>query len=154
LLTRKGKYQKSQKNLAWPKDGCPSIKTFNASESLNGFLEALRPDLLVFPFAQQEFDRSWRQCEMLWRFSIRASQYKRTISAVLDEAVRAYERGFYIRNDYYNGINFAFLLNVRAKNTADSEEAIADSFQARRVRKEVVKICEDWLAALKRYAVL
>jgi hypothetical protein len=32
------------------------MKTFTASESLSGFLEALRPDLLVFPFARQEFD--------------------------------------------------------------------------------------------------
>ncbi len=65
----------------------------------------------------------------------------------LDEAVRAYERGFYIRNDYYNGINFAFLLNVRAANTGDPGEAIADFVQARRVRKEVVEICGQWLAA-------
>lgn len=65
----------------------------------------------------------------------------------LDEAVRAYERGFYIRNDYYNGINFAFLLNVRAANTDDPAEAIADFIQARRVRKEVIAICERWLAA-------
>ena len=26
----------------------------------------------------------------------------------------AYARGYFIRNDYHNGINFAFLLNVRA----------------------------------------
>jgi hypothetical protein len=58
----------------------------------------------------------------------------------LDEAVRAYERGFYIRNDYYNGINFAFLLNVRAAHTKDPAEAIADFIQARRVRKEVIAI--------------
>jgi hypothetical protein len=32
----------------------------------------------------------------------------------LKEAVRAYERGFYLRNDYYNGINLAFLDNVSA----------------------------------------
>lgn len=63
----------------------------------------------------------------------------------LDEAVRAYERGFYLRNDYYNGINFAFLLNVRAANTGDVAEAIADFVQARRVRKEVIEICERWL---------
>jgi tetratricopeptide (TPR) repeat protein len=63
----------------------------------------------------------------------------------LDEAVRAYERGFYLRNDYYNGINFAFLLNVRAANTGDVAEAIADFVQARRVRKEVIEICKRWL---------
>ena len=66
-----------------PGFGYPSIEIFAASESLNGFLEALRPDLLVFPFAQQEFDRSWRRRESLWHFSIRALRYKRTRSAVL-----------------------------------------------------------------------
>jgi tetratricopeptide (TPR) repeat protein len=63
----------------------------------------------------------------------------------LDEAVRGYERGFYLRNDYYNGINFAFMLNVRAANTADRAEAVADFVSARRVREEVVSICEEWL---------
>jgi hypothetical protein len=63
----------------------------------------------------------------------------------LDVAVRAYERGFYLRNDYYNGINFAFLLNVRASNSAEPAEAISDFVQARRVRQEVLSICEQWL---------
>jgi len=63
----------------------------------------------------------------------------------LDEAIRGYERGFYLRNDYYNGINFAYLLNVRAAEGADPAEAIADFVQARRVRKEVLAICEQWL---------
>lgn len=65
----------------------------------------------------------------------------------LDEAVRGYERGFYLRNDYYNGINLAYLLNVRAANATDPAEAIADFVQARRVRKEVLSICEQWLAS-------
>ncbi len=63
----------------------------------------------------------------------------------LDEAIRAYERGFYLRNDYYNGINYAFLLNVRAAQAADPAEAIADFIQARRVREEVLVIGNDWL---------
>jgi hypothetical protein len=63
----------------------------------------------------------------------------------LDEAVRSYERGFYLRNDHYNGINFAFLLNARAAETADRAQAVADYVQARRVRNEVLSICEEWL---------
>lgn len=65
--------------------------------------------------------------------------------AHLDEAVRAYERGFFIRNDYYNGINYAYLLNVRASKTTDRAEAIADFIGAMRARKEVIQICLDWL---------
>jgi len=69
--------------------------------------------------------------------------------AYLDEAVRSYERGFYLRNDYYNGINLAFLLNVRCANDAGPAEAIADFVQAQRVRREVLAICEDFLKAEK-----
>jgi hypothetical protein len=65
----------------------------------------------------------------------------------LDEAVWGYEIGFYIRNDYYNGINFAFLLNVRAAQADDPAEAIADFVQAKRARKEIIEICERWLQA-------
>lgn len=69
-------------------------------------------------------------------------------TAFLDEAIRAYERGYYLRNDYYNGINFAFLLNTRAAEAAaPPAEAIADYVQAQRVRKEVVTLCDQWLAA-------
>jgi hypothetical protein len=65
--------------------------------------------------------------------------------AYLTEAIRAYGRGFYIRNDYYNGINYAFLLNVRANLVTDRAQAISDFVVARRVRNEVLQICEDWL---------
>ncbi|HEV3469021.1 MAG TPA: TRAFs-binding domain-containing protein [Pyrinomonadaceae bacterium] len=63
----------------------------------------------------------------------------------LDEAVRGYERGFYLRNDYYNGINLAFLLNVRAAHAPSPAEAVADFVQAERVRREVLSICDDLL---------
>ena len=67
-------------------------------------------------------------------------------SSYLDEAVRAYERGFYRRNDSYNGINYAYMLNERAAvNIVDSAQAEADFMQARRVRKEVISICHQWL---------
>ncbi len=65
--------------------------------------------------------------------------------AYLTEAIRAYGRGFYIRNDYYNGINYAFLLNVRGSLVTDRAQAISDFVVARRVRNEVLQICEDWL---------
>jgi hypothetical protein len=65
----------------------------------------------------------------------------------LDEAVRAYERGFYLRNDYYNGINLAYMFNVRAVNAASPADAVADFVEARRVRREVLEICEEMLKA-------
>jgi tetratricopeptide (TPR) repeat protein len=63
--------------------------------------------------------------------------------ASLDAAINAYERGFYLKQDYYNGINLAFLLNVRASvQQADRAEALADFVIARRVRREVIRYCE------------
>jgi hypothetical protein len=94
-------------------------------------------------------------------------------AAQLDQAVRAYERGFYLRNDYYNGINLAFLLNVRAANSCRRAEAAASTDEAtcaraeavscfvhaERVRREVISICERELKAeqltdAKKYWVL
>jgi Tetratricopeptide Repeats-Sensor len=63
----------------------------------------------------------------------------------LTAAIFAHEKGFYLKNDYYNGINFAFLLDCRAAELG-GEDAIADRFQARRVRERVVGICTALLA--------
>lgn len=71
----------------------------------------------------------------------------------LDAAVGAYERGFYLKQDYYTGINFAFMLNVRAAEhqaAGRAGEAIADYVLARRVRREVSRYCEAALAAARR----
>jgi hypothetical protein len=89
--------------------------------------------------------------------------------AALDEAVRGYDRGFYLRDDYYNGTNLAYMLNVRAlaamrravmsspsiantlrgRSVADHialrAESVADFVQAARVRREVLAICESVL---------
>ena len=59
----------------------------------------------------------------------------------LDQAIRAYARGYFLKTDYYNGINFAYLLNVRSALSA-GDEAIADRVQARRIRTEVLALCE------------
>lgn len=64
----------------------------------------------------------------------------------LDEAVRAYARGYYIRTDYYNGINYAFVLDVRASRS-EGDEALVDRLLARRVRKDVLKISDRLLQA-------
>ena len=69
--------------------------------------------------------------------------------SALDTSIDAYERGFYLKQDYYNGINYAFLLNVRAaqhEKEADRAEAVADFVLARRVRRSVMKYCELALA--------
>jgi hypothetical protein len=64
----------------------------------------------------------------------------------LDEAVRAYARGFYIKTDYYNGINYAFVLDLRAAES-EGDEALVDRLLAQRVRKDVLRISGDLLQA-------
>lgn len=64
----------------------------------------------------------------------------------LNEAVRAYARGYYIRNDHYNGINYAFVLDVRASAT-EGDEALADRVLARRIRRDILTICDRLLQA-------
>ena len=64
----------------------------------------------------------------------------------LDESIAGYERGFYLKQDYYNGINLAFLLNVRAQvgeAAGENAEAVADFVSARRVRREVLRFCQE-----------
>ena len=63
----------------------------------------------------------------------------------LTAAISAHQRGFYLKNDYYNGINFAFLLDCRAAELG-GEDAVADRVQARHVRERVVGICRQVLA--------
>lgn len=62
----------------------------------------------------------------------------------LDEAIWAYEKGFYLKNDFYNGINTAYLLNVRAL-ISKKRDAIADIVIAERIRKQVIDICHSTL---------
>lgn len=68
-------------------------------------------------------------------------------AAFLDEAIRAHQTGFLLRNDPYNGINLAFALNLRADRATDRAEAIADFVEAQRVRRLVKARAEDLLAA-------
>lgn len=60
----------------------------------------------------------------------------------LNASIAAYERGFYLKQDHYNGINLAYLLNLRAVETlkgGNKDEAIADFVLARRVHQNVIR---------------
>lgn len=61
----------------------------------------------------------------------------------LDKSLFFYERGFYIKQDYYNGINLAFLLNLRATLAKNLDDYITDFTLAKRIREKVVVICKD-----------
>ena len=64
----------------------------------------------------------------------------------IDIAIDALDRGFKLKRDHYNGINLAFMLDMRASR-ARGDERIADRVDARRVRQRVAEICRAQLAA-------
>jgi hypothetical protein len=60
----------------------------------------------------------------------------------LSESITAYSRGFYLKQDYYNGVNYALLLELRALQFARSgmrDDAVADRVLARRAREDVLR---------------
>jgi hypothetical protein len=66
----------------------------------------------------------------------------------LEEAIWSSEKAFYLTIDYYNGINLAFLYNIRA-SISESADAATDLVLAQRTRRRVVGICEAFLDRLK-----
>jgi hypothetical protein len=64
----------------------------------------------------------------------------------LEESIRSYGKGFTLKDDYYNGINYAFVLNVRASVSPNKSDAIADFVWAERVRFRVIELSEQRLA--------
>ncbi len=65
----------------------------------------------------------------------------------LSNAILYYERGYYLLNNRYHGINLAFLLNKRVNSSiyTTKEDKIADMVWANRIRQQVLKMCEkDW----------
>lgn len=61
----------------------------------------------------------------------------------LEKALRYYKRGYYIGNDYYNGINTAYLLVLKSILDNDKFEAYANFGEAKIIRREVIHICNS-----------
>ncbi len=70
----------------------------------------------------------------------------------LNHAIRYYGRGYLLREDQYNGINLAYLLNLRTDTPLDAtqEEQIADLVWANRIRREIVALCEEELKEIRQ----
>jgi len=65
----------------------------------------------------------------------------------LRKAIMLFQRGYYLLNNRYNGINLAYMLNCRANSSlcATKEEQIADLIYANHTRRRVLFICDnDW----------
>jgi tetratricopeptide (TPR) repeat protein len=61
----------------------------------------------------------------------------------LDKAIWFYEKGFYVQQDYYTGINFAYELTVKATTINNKNEAISFYLQSNRIRNKVIEICNQ-----------
>ena len=61
----------------------------------------------------------------------------------LNDSIKYYEKGFYIKNDYYNGINLAYLYNVKAYEEKERNQRITDFITANRIREKVISICNN-----------
>jgi hypothetical protein len=134
--------------LATYKAGDEAAKTAGPSAALAGYAEAetLLEQLEVETTTDPETLGLWsaihkRRAQMPARSDSERKQD-------LDKAIRAAERGFLIRRDYYTGTNLAFLLNMQASTSA-GDDRIADNVLANRVRRDVVAITVDRLATLQ-----
>jgi hypothetical protein len=70
----------------------------------------------------------------------------------LNRAIRFYERGFYIKQDYYNGINVAFMYSLRATRMDNQFDAIVSFGHANMIREQVARICEEIIADEQGFA--
>ena len=59
--------------------------------------------------------------------------------AQLDSAIIFYERGFNIRQDYYNGENLALCYEYRAATQKYLEEATFDRISAKKIRRVIIE---------------
>jgi len=71
--------------------------------------------------------------------------------AHLERAIGYYGRGYYLRNDWYNGINLAYLLTLRVDTVLDAtdQDRVADLVWANRVRGSVLALCEQDLMSIR-----
>jgi hypothetical protein len=111
----------------------PDAKT--ALENARDILKALKPQLTTNP-------------ETL---ALQGAIFKRLYDITADpdqlrESLWSYERGFYIKQDYYNGINTAFLHTLNATREPDKLKAMASYAQGISVRYHVIRICNNIMA--------
>lgn len=70
----------------------------------------------------------------------------------LRQAIQYYSRGYYLRSDFYHGINLAALLTLRATSPLDptEQEKVADLVSANRIRTEIIDLCRRELERIDR----
>lgn len=59
----------------------------------------------------------------------------------LEKSIKFYSKGYHIAQDYYNGINYAYLLTLKATLVKDNYESISLFVQSQKIREQIVSIC-------------
>lgn len=67
--------------------------------------------------------------------------------AQLDSAISFYERGFNIRQDYYNGENLALCYEYRSVSQKDAEDAMFDRISAKKIRRTIVELLSQLIVS-------
>lgn len=76
--------------------------------------------------------------------SIHKSLFALTLEKpLLEKSLRFYQRGYYIANDYYNGINTVFLYWKLASLATNKENATFNKTQAMQIATHVIEICNS-----------
>ena len=68
----------------------------------------------------------------------------------LSAGIQYYQRGYFLLNNRYHGVNLAFMLDYRAQSSlcTSKEERIADLVNAKRTRREVLIMCDKDLSEI------
>lgn len=61
----------------------------------------------------------------------------------LNRAIENYGKGWNINENYYTGENYAFCLNLKAKEIAESDEKIYCNFEAKKTRQKIIENLEN-----------
>lgn len=104
----------------------------SALEKALRILKKLRPDSTTDP-------ETLGLCGAIYKRMFEETSQRKFIEL----SIWYYEKGFYIRQDYYNGINVAFLYDRLASLATNKNNAIYYSYHAKRIRAKVILICED-----------
>lgn len=61
----------------------------------------------------------------------------------LNQSLFFYQKGYFIQQDYYNGINYAYLLTIKAVIIRKKYEAISSFIQANSIRDAIISNCKN-----------
>lgn len=104
-------------------------------------LEALVSAKIILDDLQPAFSQDLEVLGLSGAINKRLSELTRD-SSYLDAGILSYEKGFRLKQDYYNGINAAFMLYKKASlSKAEGGEWEDDKIKADYLRNSVLEIC-------------